>query len=83
MERRAANAEAEQQGNEMLHAEVGEEDETERPQFVTLPDGRHVAYLELGETRERAQHTLLVLHGIGSSRLANMPGKLPLVPLSR
>eukprot|EP00897_Mesotaenium_endlicherianum_P007759 jgi/Mesen1/7010/ME000365S06138 len=41
---------------------------------LRLPDGRRVSYLEKGATPGEARHNLLVLHGLGSSRLANMPG---------
>ncbi|GAQ88793.1 hypothetical protein KFL_004600040 [Klebsormidium nitens] len=41
---------------------------------ITLPDGRQVAYLEKGCRPSDARHSLLLLHGLGSSRLSNMPG---------
>ncbi len=47
----------------------------EEAKFITLQDGRRLAYREQGVTPpEVAQRTLLVLHGIASSRLAGMPG---------
>ena len=43
--------------------------------FVALPDGRRIAYREQGLGKETAKRSLLVLHGLGSSRIAGMPGK--------
>jgi hypothetical protein len=44
--------------------------------FVTLQDGRRLAYREQGVTANDMvfQKSLLVLHGTPSSRLAGMPG---------
>eukprot|EP00249_Psilotum_nudum_P007159 c20352_g1_i1 orf=169-1173(+) len=42
--------------------------------FVTMPDGRRVAYRELGCRREDAERSLLVMHGLMSSRRVAMPG---------
>ncbi|KAL3696482.1 hypothetical protein R1sor_010558 [Riccia sorocarpa] len=42
--------------------------------YVRLPDGRRICYREQGVSREEAKRQLLVLHGLGSSRLASMPG---------
>ncbi|KAI5084437.1 hypothetical protein GOP47_0000606 [Adiantum capillus-veneris] len=42
--------------------------------FVKLPDGRRIAYRELGCQRQNADKTLLVLHGLMSSRRVAMPG---------
>ncbi|KAG0588242.1 hypothetical protein KC19_2G228100 [Ceratodon purpureus] len=42
--------------------------------FVALPDGRRIAYREQGLGKETAKRSLLVLHGLGSSRVAGMPG---------
>lgn len=44
------------------------------PLKLSLPDGRKLAYLEKGASASAARHSLLILHGLGSSRLANMPG---------
>ncbi|KAH7441130.1 hypothetical protein KP509_03G026500 [Ceratopteris richardii] len=45
------------------------------PKFVCLPhNGRKLSYLEMGCSQEEAKHSLVVLHGVGSSRLAAMPG---------
>lgn len=44
------------------------------PSFVSLPDGRRVSYLEMGCSKEACKRSLVVLHGLGSSRLAAMPG---------
>ncbi|CAI5478462.1 unnamed protein product [Closterium sp. Yama58-4] len=41
---------------------------------VRLRCRRRIAYLEKGMGAAQASRTLLVLHGLGSSRLANMPG---------
>lgn len=41
---------------------------------VKLPDGRRVAYREQGVAQELARHTVLVVHGFPSSRLAGIPG---------
>jgi hypothetical protein len=51
------------------------EDE-EEVMFVTLQDGRRLAYREQGVTANDMvfQKSLLVLHGTPSSRLAGMPG---------
>lgn len=43
--------------------------------FVPLPDGRRISYREQGVGKEMAKRSLLVLHGLGSSRVAGMPGK--------
>ncbi|CAI5974516.1 unnamed protein product [Closterium sp. NIES-65] len=45
-----------------------------RAATVRLRCGRRIAYLEKGMGAAQATRTLLVLHGLGSSRLANMPG---------
>lgn len=37
---------------------------------IELPDGRHIAYVEQGVSKELAKHNILVLHGFLSSRLA-------------
>ncbi|KAH7281295.1 hypothetical protein KP509_36G039700 [Ceratopteris richardii] len=42
--------------------------------YVTLPDGRRIAYREQGVSQELARHTLVVVHGFPSSRLAGIPG---------
>lgn len=47
----------------------------ESAKFVGLPDGRHIAYREQGLAKGMAKRSLLVLHGLGSSRVAGMPGK--------
>lgn len=44
------------------------------PKFVSLPHGRRVSYLEMGCDQLQARRSLVVLHGLGSSRLAAMPG---------
>jgi hypothetical protein len=47
----------------------------EEVKFVKLQDGRRVAYREQGVTwPEVGRRSLLVIHGIASSRLASMPG---------
>jgi hypothetical protein len=46
--------------------------------IVSLPDGRRLAYREQGAEKARARKSLLVLHGLGSSRVAGMPGKCKL-----
>jgi hypothetical protein len=52
-----------------------EEEEEEEVKFVKLQDGRRVAYREQGVTwPEVGRRSLLVIHGIASSRLASMPG---------
>ncbi len=66
------------------HQQEEEEQEEEGPvvmepeeeaKFITLQDGRRLAYREQGVTPPEVAHrTLLVLHGIASSRLAGMPG---------
>lgn len=42
--------------------------------FLGLPDGRRMSYREMGVSKETATRSLLVLHGLASSRLAAMPG---------
>ncbi|XP_024393681.1 uncharacterized protein [Physcomitrium patens] len=42
--------------------------------YVGLPDGRRIAYREQGLGKDIAKRSLLVLHGLGSSRVAGMPG---------
>jgi hypothetical protein len=50
-------------------------EEKEEVKFVKLQDGRRVAYREQGVTwPEVRRRSLLVIHGIASSRLASMPG---------
>lgn len=46
----------------------------EEVKFVGLPDGRRIAYREQGVGKDVAKRSLLVLHGLGSSRIAGMPG---------
>ncbi|GJP40097.1 hypothetical protein CLOM_g24385 [Closterium sp. NIES-68] len=46
-----------------------------RAATVRLRCGRRIAYLEKGMGAAHATRTLLVLHGLGSSRLANMRGE--------
>ncbi|CAE5966686.1 unnamed protein product [Arabidopsis arenosa] len=41
---------------------------------VLLPDGRYLAYQELGVSADRARHSLIVPHSFLSSRLAGIPG---------
>ncbi|KAI5055794.1 hypothetical protein GOP47_0029315 [Adiantum capillus-veneris] len=41
---------------------------------VKLSDGRRIAYREQGISKELARHTILVVHGFPSSRLAGIPG---------
>ncbi|CAI5512016.1 unnamed protein product [Closterium sp. Naga37s-1] len=53
-----------------------------RAATVRLRCGRRIAYLEKGMGAAQATRTLLVLHGLGSSRLANMPGELNFCALS-
>lgn len=47
----------------------------EAAKFIGLPDGRRIAYREQGLAQGMAKRSLLVLHGLGSSRVAGMPGK--------
>ncbi|BBN03367.1 hypothetical protein MPTK1_2g22980 [Marchantia polymorpha subsp. ruderalis] len=42
--------------------------------YVRLASGRRICYKEQGVRREEAKRQLMVLHGLGSSRLASMPG---------
>eukprot|EP00249_Psilotum_nudum_P011406 c23153_g2_i2 orf=125-1156(+) len=46
----------------------------QQARFITLPDGRRLAYLLLGCTDGTAQRSLVALHGIMSSRLGAVPG---------
>lgn len=46
----------------------------EEAKFLQLPDGRQIAYREQGLNKKTATRSLLVLHGLGSSRIAGMPG---------
>lgn len=47
---------------------------------VLLPDGRHMAYHELGVPADRARFSLIAPHSFLSSRLAGIPGiKAPLL----
>ncbi|XP_010553013.1 PREDICTED: uncharacterized protein LOC104823242 isoform X2 [Tarenaya hassleriana] len=41
---------------------------------VQLPDGRYLAYQELGVSADRARYSLIVPHSFLSSRLAGIPG---------
>lgn len=45
--------------------------------FLQLPDGRQISYREQGLNKQAATRSLLVLHGLGSSRIASMPGATP------
>ncbi len=36
---------------------------------IKLPNGRHIAYVEQGASREEAKHNVLFVHGLMSSRL--------------
>ncbi|KAA8516521.1 hypothetical protein F0562_016973 [Nyssa sinensis] len=42
--------------------------------LILLPDGRHMAYRELGVPGDRARFSLIAPHGFLSSRLAGIPG---------
>ncbi|BBN03374.1 hypothetical protein Mp_2g22980 [Marchantia polymorpha subsp. ruderalis] len=44
--------------------------------YVRLASGRRICYKEQGVRREEAKRQLMVLHGLGSSRLASMPDTL-------
>ena len=44
--------------------------------FLELPDGRQISFREQGLDKKWATRSLLVLHGLGSSRLASMPGAI-------
>ncbi|GBG73019.1 hypothetical protein CBR_g12738 [Chara braunii] len=44
---------------------------------VQLPDGRHLAYREWGASWEDAKHTVIVAHGMVSSRRLGIPGVNP------
>eukprot|EP00249_Psilotum_nudum_P011405 c23153_g1_i1 orf=192-1130(+) len=46
----------------------------DRVQFITLPDGRRLAFREMGCAIGSAKRSLLALHGILSSGLGAMPG---------
>ncbi|KAA8518794.1 hypothetical protein F0562_016432 [Nyssa sinensis] len=41
---------------------------------IPLPDGRHIAYRELGVSGDRARFSLIAPHSFLSSRLAGIPG---------
>ncbi|CAH9131778.1 unnamed protein product, partial [Cuscuta epithymum] len=41
---------------------------------IVLPDGRHMAYQALGVPSDKARHSLIIPHGLLSSRLAGIPG---------
>ncbi|KAJ7532919.1 hypothetical protein O6H91_13G025700 [Diphasiastrum complanatum] len=43
-------------------------------QRVQLPDGRYISYREQGVPNDTAKHTVLVAHGLISSRFAGLPG---------
>lgn len=49
-------------------------------QFVALQGGRRIAYREQGMCRATAKESLLVLHGLGCSRVAGMPGEFANIP---
>lgn len=44
--------------------------------FLELSDGRQISFREQGLSKENATRSLLVLHGLGSSRVAGMPGAI-------
>lgn len=58
----------------ILHAEASAKMGEEEVKFLKLGDGRRIAYREQGLSKETATKSLLVLHGLGSSRVAGMPG---------
>ncbi|KAG0601393.1 hypothetical protein M758_11G107000 [Ceratodon purpureus] len=41
---------------------------------IKLPNGRHIAYVEQGASREDAKHNILFAHGLLSSRLLGLSG---------
>ena len=41
---------------------------------VRLPDGRHVAWHEQGVPRQRARHTIVMLHAAPDCRITGIPG---------
>ena len=46
---------------------------------VQLPDGRYIAYQELGVSAERARYSLVMPHSFLSSRLAGIQISVPSV----
>jgi hypothetical protein len=46
----------------------------EKVKFLELQDGRQISFREQGLDKQHATRNLLVLHGLGSSRIASMPG---------
>jgi hypothetical protein len=52
------------------------EEEESSVNFITLADGSVIAYEEKGVEKRMAKWSLLVLHGVPSSCIAGMLGKL-------
>jgi len=40
---------------------------------IQLSDGRFLAYRESGVTKDKAKHSIIVVHGFGSSKDMNFP----------
>jgi len=40
---------------------------------IQLSDGRYLAYRESGVTKDKAKHSIIVVHGFGSSKDMNFP----------
>jgi hypothetical protein len=52
------------------------EEEESSVNFIMLADGRRIAYEEKGVEKRMAKQSLLVLHGVPSSHIVGMLGKL-------
>jgi hypothetical protein len=52
------------------------EEEESSVNFIMLADGRRIAYQEKGVEKRMAKWSLLVLHGVPSSLIVGMLGKL-------
>lgn len=50
-------------------------------QRIKLSDGRYLAYRERGVTKDKAKHSIIIVHGFGSSKDMNFstPQVIPLI----
>jgi hypothetical protein len=63
--------------NDLFHDQNYDEVSTR----IKLSDGRYLAYRETGVTKDKAKHSIIVVHGFGSSKDMNFPASqvLPLI----
>lgn len=49
---------------------------------ITLRDGRHLAYLEKGVPKEKANYKIIIVHGFGSSKEMNFLAPQVIIPIN-